>query len=104
MQKMQVIGGLGALRTKFINDREMAFRRTCLVTGEMGVEELKPAIVTIIRPDGSEMKVEGPVSSRIKNGSRVPAGKVRSIKRANIRMTLEVIAHSQNLMARCEVA
>ncbi len=104
MKKLQVVGGLGALRAKFQEEREFLFRRTCLVTGKVFEEELKPGIAFITRSDGSEMKVEGPISSGIKAGSKVPAGKVRSIKRAHVEMTLEVIQHSQNLMARCQVA
>lgn len=102
---MRVIGGLQALRSFFINGLIDKTRKTCRVTGIESAEDLKPAIVTVMRLDGTEVIIEGPCSSKVKARMKVPSGIVRSIKRAHVECNFEVVETPRaiNVIPRCVV-
>lgn len=79
---MKAIGGLAALREKYI-------RESCVITGKVGVS-MTPAIVKLTRSDGAQVEMSGMVSSNVKKDKRYAINGVEYVVTSIIRKGVEL--------------
>lgn len=79
MAKLQNIGGLGALRTMYVESRK-ASALACVVSGR--TDNTGPATLKLRRPDGTEYQRRAMVHKNVKTGRMVGADTVVGIQRS----------------------